>query len=145
VIGLFDNRAPGSGGAGYEYIGNDGITAFAGSPLASRDGSGNAVRFVQAAPMSETMRFGQAWSEPAFFRAEIPFARFKAMLEALNASSLPGSGVSTDPRDYRVLFFGLLAEVFVGTTHEHDVILGGNVRDLTLARERAEPRFGLLR
>jgi len=145
VIGLFDNRARGSPGAGEEFLGNDGITAFAGSPLAPVDGAGHAVRFVQPAPMSETMRFAQTWNEPAFFRAEIPFARFKAMLEALNASSLPGSSVSTDPRDYRVLGFGVLAEVFVGTTREHDVILGGNARDLTLARERAEPRFGLLR
>lgn len=145
VIGLFDNRAPGAGGAGNEFLSNDGITAFAGSPLAAVDGRGLAVRFVEAAPASEKMRFAQPWSEPAFFRAEIPFARFKAMLEALNASSLPGSSVSTDPRDYRVLFFGVLAEIFVGTTHEHDVTLGGNVRFLTLARERVQPRFGLLR
>jgi hypothetical protein len=145
VVGLFDNRAAGSGGAGNEFLSNDGITAFAGSPLAAVDGTGHPVRFVEAAATSGTMRFANTWNEPAFFRAEIPFARFKAMLEALSASSLPGSRVSTDPRDYRVLFFGLLAEIFVGTTHEHDVMLGGNVRDLTLARERAQPRFGLLR
>ncbi len=145
VIGLFDNRAQGSPGAGEEFLSNDGITAFAGSPLAAVDGRGLAVRFVQPAPMSETMRFARTWNEPAFFRVEIAFARFKAMLEALNASSLPGSRVSTDPRDYRVLLFGVLAEVFVGTTHEHDVILGGNVRDLTLSRERVERRLGLFR
>jgi len=91
------------------------------------------VRFVEVPATSATMRF-QAWSEPVFFRAEIPYARFKAMLEALNSSSLPGSRVSTDPRNYRVLFFGVLAEVFVGTTRDHDVMLGGSVSDLALTR-----------
>jgi hypothetical protein len=133
VVGLFDNRSPGTGGSGNEFLSNDGITAFAGSPLAPVDGSGHAVRFVEVPATSATMRF-QAWSEPVFFRAEIPYARFKAMLEALNSSSLPGSRVSTDPRNYRVLFFGVLAEVFVGTTRDHDVILGGSVSDLTLTR-----------
>jgi hypothetical protein len=145
VIGLFDNRAPGVGGAGDEFLSNDGITAFAGSPLAAVNSLGNPVRFVRVAPTSESMRFAQSWNEPAYFRAEIPFAQFRAMLEALNASALPGSGVSTDPRDYRVLFFGVLVEIFVGTTHEHDVILGGNVGYLTLARERVEPRLALFR
>ena len=41
--------------------------------------------------------------------------------------------------------FGVLAEIFVGTDRGHDVMLGGSVRGLTLARERAEPRVGRFR
>jgi hypothetical protein len=143
VIGLFDNRPAGSVAA--EFLSNDGFTAFAGSPLAARDGAGNPVRWVEVAPGSATMRNGEVWSEPAYFRAVISYPRFKSMLEALDASSLPGSHVSTDPRDYRLVFFGLLAEIAVGTTREHDAMLGGHVRGLALSRERVERRMGLLR
>jgi hypothetical protein len=100
---------------------------------------------VDVPSYSGTVTWGHGWNDPVFFRAEIPYARFKAMLEAINASSSPGSRVSTEPRDYRVIFFGVLAEIFVGTTRDHDAMLGGNVHDLTLTRERAERRFGLLR
>jgi len=91
------------------------------------------------------MRYGEAWDEPTFFRADVEYAGFKALLEALNASALPGTRLSTEPLDYRIVFFGVLAEVFVGTTRGHDVKLGGNVRDLSLLRERSLRRFGLFR
>jgi hypothetical protein len=139
VIGLHDNRPVGVGGSGGEFLSHDGITAFAGSSLTS------SARFVEPGSGSATMRLGQTWDEPLFFRADIPYARFKAMLEALAASALPGTHLSTDPLDYRVLFFGVLAEIFVGTDRAHEAMLGGHVRDLTLARERVERRVGLFR
>lgn len=145
VIGVLDNRPPGLGGSGNEILAHDGITAFAGSPLAAVDGRGEPVRFVEPGPGSATMRYGQAWDEPTLFRADITYDRFKAMLEALAASSLPGTRLSTNPLDYRVAFFGVLAEVVVGTERGHDVMLGGHVRDLTLARERAGRRVGRFR
>lgn len=133
VIGVQDNRA---GGFEREILSHDGITAFAGSPL---DPS---ARFVEPGPGSATMRLAQEWTEPTLFRADIPYARFKAMLEALAASSLPGTRLSTEPLDYRVLFFGVIAEIIVGTDRAHEAMLGGHVRDLVLARERAERRVG---
>ena len=131
VIGLFDNRPAGVGGAGTEFLGNDGITAFAGSPLLSVDGNGDAVRFVDTSPYSATMRFETTWNDPVFFRAEVSYERFKALLAALQPQA---PAMSLDPLDYRVIFFGVLGEVFVGTTHDHDVMLGASVRDLTLSR-----------
>lgn len=131
VIGLFDNRPAGVGGAGTEFLGNDGITPFAGSPLASIDGNGAAVRFVEPSPHSQAMRFEGTWNDPLFFRAEVPYARFKALLEALRPQA---PAMSADPLDYRVVFFGVLGEVFVGTERGHDVMLGASVRDLTLLR-----------
>lgn len=137
VIGLFDNRPPGVGGAGNEILANDGITPFAASPLARLDGSGAPVRFVDASPYSETMRYEAPWSDPLFFRAEVPYDRFRAMLEALRPQA---PAMSVDPLDYRVIFFGVLGEVFVGTDRAHDVMLGASVRDLTLLRV-SERRF----
>ena len=136
VIGVHDNRPAGFGGSGGEGLGNDGFTAFAGSPL------DYSVRFVAVGPGSETMTFGTTWNEPRFFRAEIPYARFKAMLEALQ-SQLPA--LSTEPADYRIWLFGVLAEVAVGTDHDHDVMFGGHVLDLTLLRARVERRVGRFR
>ena len=139
VIGVFDNRPPELFDFRNEFLSHDGITAFAGSPLAS------SARFVEPGRGSGTMRQAQTWDEPELFRADIPYARFKAMLEALAASSLPGTRLSTNPLDYRVLFFGVLAEIIVGTDRAHEAMLGGHVRDLTLARERVERRVGLFR
>jgi hypothetical protein len=139
VIGVFDNRPPELFDFRTDFLSHDGITAFAGSPLAS------SARFVEPGRGSATMRQAQTWGEPVLFRADISYARFKAMLEALAASSLQGTRISTDPLDYRVLFFGVIAEIIVGTDRAHEVMLGGHVRDLTLARERAERRVGLFR
>jgi hypothetical protein len=134
VIGLLDNRPAGVGGSGNEILANDGFTPFAASPLAAVDGSGRPVKFVEAP--------GEKWEEPVLFRADVPYARFKAMLEALQPQA---PRMSTDPLDYQIGLFGVLAEVFVGTERGHDVMLGGSVRGLTLARERAEPRVGRFR
>jgi hypothetical protein len=142
VIGVHDNRPEGVGGSGVEILANDGVTPFAGSPLATVDGNGKPVRFVEFPAYSATMRYAQTWDEPVFFRADIPYPRFKAMLEALKPQA---PAMSTDPLDYRIGFFGVLAEVFVGTERGHDVMLGGSVRGLTLARERAAPRAGRFR
>lgn len=145
VIFVHDNRPAGFGGSGEEFLAHDGITAFAASPLAEVDGKGNRVRFVEVGPASERIRYGRTWAEPAFYRAEIPYARFKAMLEALKASALPGTQLSTEPLDYRIVFVGVLAEIFVGTTRGHDVMFGGSVRGLMLSRARAERRVGRFR
>lgn len=142
VIGLHDNRPPGVGGSGTEILANDGVTPFAGSPLAAVAGDGAPVRFVEVPPQSETIRYQDGWAQPAFFRADITYPRFKAMLEALHPQA---PAMSTDPLDYRIGLFGVLAEVFVGTTRGRDVMLGGNVHGLTLARERVERRVGRFR
>jgi hypothetical protein len=142
VIGVHDNRPAGVGGSGNEILANDGVTPFAGSPLAATGGNGAPVKFVEVPPHSATFRYEQGWAEPVFFRADIPYARFKAMLEELRPQS---PAMSTDPLDYRIGLFGVLAEVFVGTTRGHDVMLGGSVRGLTLARERVERRVGRFR
>jgi len=142
VIGMLDNRPAGVGGSGNEILANDGVTPFAASPLAAVDGSGQPVKFVEVPAHSATMRYGETWAEPVLFRADIPYARFRAMLEALKPQAL---AMSTEPLDYRVALFGVLAEIFVGTERGHDVMLGGSVRGLTLARERAEPRVGRFR
>jgi hypothetical protein len=139
VIGLHDNRPASSGGSGAEFIGHDFITVFAGSPLAS------SARFVQPGPGSATMRLAQTWREPEDFRADITYASFKAMLEAMVASSLPGTRLSTEPLDYRIVAFGVLAEIFVGTDGAHEAMLGGHASGLVLARERAGPRVGRFR
>jgi hypothetical protein len=142
VIGLHDNRPPGVGGSGTEILANDGVTPFAGSPLATITGDGAPVKFVEVPPQSQTVRYENGWAEPAFFRADITYPRFKALLEALKPQA---PAMSTDPLDYRIGLFGVLAEVFVGTTQRRDVMLGGNVHGLTLARERVERRVGRFR
>ena len=136
IITVHDNRPAGFGGAGGEGLGNDGHTAFAGSAL------DRSVRYVEPGPGSATMAFATTWNEPRFFRAELPYSRFQAMLEALK-SQVPS--LSTDPMDYRIFLFGVLAEIAVGTDHDHDVMFGGHVRDLALLRARAERRVGLFR
>jgi hypothetical protein len=142
VIGLHDNRPAGVGGSGNEILANDGVTPFAASPLSATDGSGNPVKFVEVPPQSRTIRYESGWAEPTLFRADITYARFKSMLEALKPQA---PAMSTDPLDYRIALFGVLGEVFVGTTRGHDVMLGGSVRGLTLARERVERRVGRFR
>ncbi len=138
VIGLFDNRAPGVNGSAQEGLGNDGITAFASSPLRELDASGAPVQFVAVSPQSASMRF-EPWQEPALFRAEIPYAKFKAMLERLKRDALPS--ISTEPRDFRVLFFGAGGEIMVGTGNAHNVMLGANLSDLALSIIPGRPRF----
>jgi hypothetical protein len=142
VIGLHDNRPAGVGGSGNEILANDGVTLFAASPLAAIDGSGTSVKFVEVPPQSGTIRYENGWTEPILFRADITYARFKSMLEALKPQS---PAMSTDPLDYRIALFGVLGEVFVGTSRGHDVMLGGSVHGLTLARERVERRVGRFR
>ena len=142
VIGMLDNRLAGVGGSGNEILANDGFTPFAASPLSAVDGSGRPVKYVEVPAQSATMRYGETWDEPLLFRADIPYANFQAMLEALKPQS---PAMSTDPLDYRIALFGVLAEVFVGTARGHDVMLGGSVRGLTLARERVERRVGRFR
>ena len=136
IITVHDNRPAGFGGSGGEGLGNDGHTAFAGSAL------DYSVRYVEPGPGSATIAYGTTWNEPRFFRAELPYSRFRAMLEALK-SQVPS--MSADPMDYRIFLFGVLAEIAVGTEHDHDVMFGGHVRDLTLLRAKAERRVGLFR
>ena len=135
VIGVHDNRPAALGGEPGDALGNDGFTAFVGSSLGYS-------RYVDAGPGSHLMTFATAWDEPRFFRAEIAYPRFKAMLEALQAQA---PSISTEPADYRIWLFGVLAEVAVGTDHDHDVIFAGHVRDLALLRARVERRAGLFR
>jgi hypothetical protein len=142
VIGVHDNRPAGVGGSGNEILDNDGFVPFAASPLAAVDGDGRPVRFVEVGPGSGTMTYASTWSEPRFFRAELTYDRFKALLEALKPQK---PGISTDPLDYQIPFFGVLAEIFVGTQRGHDVWLGGSVRELTLSRVKKERRLGLFR
>lgn len=134
VIQIFDNRPASVGGTGSEYIGSDGVTAFVSSPMLATDTSGKAVRYVRVARASATMRFVMPWSEATYFRVEIPYENFRAMLSRLKAEALPAA--SADPADYRILFFGVLAETLPGTGSEHNVSLGGSVADLTLAVSR---------
>ena len=136
VIGIFDNRQPGMNGAGVEALGNDSAVAFAGSPLLGSDASGAPVRFVAVPTGAPTMRFVQPFSEPALFRAEISYARFRDMLAALRLS---GSQISPDPLNYRVTLYGVIGEVIVGTGPGHNVALGASVTDLALRQSQRSP------
>jgi hypothetical protein len=134
LVGLFDNRAPGVGGAGIETIGSDGVTAFVASPLAATDATGAAVRFAQPGAGSGTMQLGTLWSDRRRFRAEIPYERFRALLATLRAGALPQ--ISDRPEDYRVRLFGVLGEIFPGTGNDHNVALGASVTGLALTQAR---------
>jgi hypothetical protein len=140
LVDLYDNRAPGVGGAGIEAVGSDGVTAFVSSPLAAADASGAAVRYVQPGAGSATMQLGQAWNERRTFRAEIPYARFQSLLATLRAGPLPQ--ISPHPEDYRVMLFGVLGEIFPGTGQDHNVSLGASVTGLALTQAR--PIMGAL-
>jgi hypothetical protein len=140
VIALFDNRPPGVGGSGVESLSNDGVVAFADSPLVRIDATGAPVRYVTVSAASATMRFVQPWAEGTFFRAEITYANFRAMLLALKGTQLPA--ISADPLDYRVPIFGLLGEVFPGTASDHNVSLGASVSGLTLLQSSSRSRRG---
>jgi hypothetical protein len=135
VIGLWENRAAGTGGSGVESLGNDSVVAFAGSPLLAVDASGVPVRFVGVAPSSAIARFSQPFADPTFFRAEIPYARFRDMLDALRRNG--SASLSPDPADYRITLFGVLGEVFPGTGSGHNVALGASVSGLTLRQAQA--------
>jgi hypothetical protein len=131
VIALFDNR--GAGLAGQESVGSDGVTAFIGSPLAVTDPNGNAVRYVTVGAASSAMHFESGFSEPKFFQAVVTYENFRAMLARLASDSLPG--ISTRPEDYEIVFFGVLGEVFPGTSDSHNVSLGASVNELSLYRD----------
>jgi len=131
LVMLFDSRPPSIGGVGLENVGWDGQVAFIASPLADRDAAGVPVQFVTVSPPSDVMRFEQAWNRPIYFRAQVPYERFGAMLARLRAG--PHPGISPRPEDYRVLSFGVLGEVFPGTGSEHNVSIGASVFDLRLS------------
>jgi hypothetical protein len=136
VIGMWDNRQPGVNGSGTEILGNDGVVAFAGSPLLGTDAAGAPVRFVGVPPGAATARFVQPFSEPTLFRAEISYARFRDMLAALR---LAGSKISPEPLDYRITSYGVIGEVIPGTGSQHDVALGASVTDLALRQSQRGP------
>jgi len=142
LLGIFENRAAGMNGAGVETWGYDGHVAFVSSPIASEDGLGQAVRFVTHSPLSPAMQFGEPFTEARTYRARIGADNFRALLELLRAG--PAPGISGDPADYRVLSFGLLAEVFPGTGDADNVALGVSVSDLALQRLPL-PRIGIRR
>jgi hypothetical protein len=136
VIGIFDNRPAGVNGSGVESLGNDSVVAFAGSPLAGTSANGAPVRFVALPAGAPAMRFVQPFSDPALFRAEISYARFRDMLAALRLS---GSQISADPLNYRVTLYGVIGEVIVGTGPGHNVTLGASVTDLALRQSQRSP------
>lgn len=133
LVGLFDNRPAGVGGSGVESVGSDGVTAFVSSPLLATDGAGSAVRFVRAGAGSATMQMGATWPDRRAFRAEIPYASFRDLLQELKSGPLPQ--ISDRPEDYRVLLFGLLGEIFPETGGAHNISLGASVTGLALTQE----------
>jgi hypothetical protein len=136
VIGMYDNRQPGVNGSGVEGLGNDGVVAFAGTPLLAVDASGLPIRFAGLPPQAPQMRFVQPFSDPTLFRAEISYARFRDMLAALR---LNGSRISPDPLDYRITSYGVIGEVVTGIGPGHNVALGASVTDLALRQSQRSP------
>lgn len=132
LVALFENRAPGVDGSGIEATGNDGVTPFVTTPLLATDASGAPVRFARVGRGSDTMHFVSGWPDARLFAAEIDDDAFSDLLATLRASGAPQ--LSPDPADYRIIFFGVLGEVFPGTSDQHNVAIGGSVRDLTLSR-----------
>ncbi len=61
------------------------------------------------------------------------------MLERLKRDALPS--ISTEPRDFRVLFFGAGGEIMVGTGNAHNVMLGASLSDLALSIIPGRPRY----
>jgi hypothetical protein len=94
---------------------------------------------VEVSPLSATARFGETWSEKRFFRAQLPYAKFKAMLERIKRDAIPA--MSAEPMDYRVLFFGGGGEISAGTGPDNNVQLGASISDLALYRVTARGRF----
>lgn len=131
VIALYDNRSPGVYGAGHEALGADAFTPFVTSPLARKTAAGAPPEFVSVDPGSSSMQFVEPWAEARQFRAHVTYAQFKAMLARLIRDATPAA--SPRPEDYRVVLFGVLAEIFPGTGTLHEVALGGSVVDLVLA------------
>ena len=131
VIALFDNRAPGVNGTAGEAVSADAYTAFVVSPLRPTVFAGAPVQYVTVGAGSAYMRFETAWPERSHFRAQVTYANFRALLLRLKADSLPA--ISPHPEDYRITLFGVLGEIFPGTTTGHEVALGASVIDLTLA------------
>ncbi len=130
VITFFDSRALGTAGVGQEALGNDGITAFVSSPLLAVDTTGAPPLYASVGPGSDTMHTEQAWGTPNLFRAQVPYAKFAALLARLRAGPLPS--ISARPEDYRIVAFGILGEVFPGTSNDHNVSIGASVSEMRL-------------
>jgi hypothetical protein len=131
LVQLFENRAPGTRGAGVESLDSDGVVAFASSPLDAMGADGRPVRYATAAG-TERMRYAP-WSEPREFRVRITRANFEAMLADLRAERLPHISPRAD--DYGLVLFGMLAEIFPFTGDANNVAMGGSVHGMTLMRE----------
>lgn len=130
LAAIFENRTPGTGGAGVETVGSDGVTAFVSSPMLATDAAGAPVRFAHPAAGSATMQFVHGWTERRAFRAEVSYDEFRALLATLKAGALPQ--ISARPEDYRILLFGVLGEIFPGTGNDHNVSLGASAAGLAL-------------
>jgi len=130
VIELFDSRPLGTSGVGQESVSSDGVVNFVESPLLMVDTMGAPLKYVSVGPSSDTLHTQQAWGQPSLFRAQVPYAKFQALLLRLKAGPLPA--ISARPEDYRVTGFGVLGEVFPGTGSEHNVTLGASLTDLRL-------------
>lgn len=128
IISLYDNRPAGVGGSGVESLGFDGDVLFIGSPLAEVDGSGEPVRFVSP-PTAGSMRYGAPWSEAIPFRAVVTAGNLREALAVVRAAD---PRLSANPADYEVISFGVLAEVFPGTSDAHNVSFAGSIDGLTL-------------
>lgn len=128
LVALYENRLPGTNGAGVESLGHDGVNAFVTSPLLANDASGKAVEYVTP-PSGEAMRFGAPWADAKRFRAVVTEAQLRRALAALRVGD---SRLSAEPADYRLTLFGVLAEVFPGTGDANNVALGGSVSGLAL-------------
>ncbi|HEX3096693.1 MAG TPA: hypothetical protein VHQ02_03185 [Usitatibacter sp.] len=137
LAGLFDNRPGGVGGSGVESVGSDGVTAFVSSPLLATDAAGSPVQYLRPGVGSATMQLGATWPDRRAFRAEVPYASFRAMLQRLKSGPLPQ--ISDRPEDYRVLFFGVLGEVFPETGDAHNISLAASVTSLALTQEPPRP------
>lgn len=138
LLGIFDNRTPGTNGAGVENWGSDGIIAFVSSPIATIDGRGDPVRFLTPSVASASMQYQRPFAEARRYAAFVTPDNFRAALELLHSGPLPN--ISTDPADYTILSFGLLGEVFPGTGDDDNVALGASVTGLAL---RAYPLAGM--
>jgi hypothetical protein len=131
LVQLYDNRPMSVvTGVGFEIVNFDGQVNFVGSPLQAADFMGRPIQYASVGSGSETMQFNTTWQTPRFFRTDIPYAKFQALLARLRNGPLPA--ISPRPEDYRVTLFGVLGEVIVGTGNEHNVMFGASVSDLRL-------------
>ena len=133
TIALYDNRPFGLDGVGGEFVGSDGFTAFASSPLRATAASGEGVRFVSP-PTRAEMQTVDTWTEPLHFQAVITAANLRAVLAAVAATD---PVISRDPTDYVVTSYGIGIEVIPGTGDAHNVAIGAGVRNFTLSSYRA--------